>query len=95
MMDHLLHDWRIRWLFFALAAIDLYGRSYWVALVMLGLVATATVTTPRWNRAWTARQTAMAETSAQVGAGALNNLGEGPFVTHPQHRPVSPRGGAR
>jgi hypothetical protein len=87
--------WRVRWLFFVLAAIDLYGRGYWVALVMLGLVAAATVTTPRWNRAWTARQTAMTETSQQTDAGTRNNLGAGPFVARPQHRPISPRGGAR
>ena len=60
--------WRIRWLFFALAAIHLFGRGSWVALVMLSLVAAATITTPRWNRAWTARHDAMAEASEQSGA---------------------------
>lgn len=87
--------WRARWLFFVLAAIDLYGRGYWVALVMLGLVATATVTTPRWNRAWAARQAAMAEASQQTGAGTPNEVGTGPSLTRPPHRPVSPRSGAR
>ncbi len=87
--------WRIRWLVFVLAAIDLYGRGSWVALVMLGWVAAATVTTSRWNRAWAARQAAMAEASQQADAGAPNNVRTGPSLTRPQHRPVSPRGGAR
>lgn len=87
--------WRARFLFFVLAAIDLYGCGYWVALVMLGLVATATVTTPRWNRAWTARQSAMAEASEQSGAGARVNVGAGPSLPRPQRRPALPRGGTR
>lgn len=53
--------WRARWVFFVLAAADLYGRELWPGLVMLALVAAATVTTPRWNRAWVVRQREMAD----------------------------------
>lgn len=53
--------WRARWVFFLLAAADLYGRALWAGLVMLVLVAVATVTTPRWNRAWVVRQREMAD----------------------------------
>jgi|GEM_PF-3180670 len=53
--------WRARWVFFVLAAGDLYSRALRPGLVMLVLVAVATVTTPRWNRAWDVRQREMAD----------------------------------
>jgi hypothetical protein len=53
--------WRARWLFLAIAAADLAGRSMWVPLMLLAFAAVATVTTPRWNRAWAARVAAMSE----------------------------------
>jgi hypothetical protein len=54
--------WRAaRWVFLALAAGDLYSRELWPGLGMLVLVAVATVTTPRWNRAWDVRQREMAD----------------------------------
>ena len=55
--------WRARWLFVALAAADLYGRADLPGLVMLVFVAIATVTTPRWDRAWNKHQLAMADGS--------------------------------
>jgi len=41
--------------------IDLYGMGHWPGLVMLVLVAAATVTTPHWNRAWAVRQVELAQ----------------------------------
>lgn len=53
--------WKTRWLFVVLALGDLWQRGYWVSIVMLVLAGIATVTTPRWNRAWAAHLNAMAD----------------------------------
>lgn len=92
--------WRARWLFVALAAGDLYGRAHWPGLVMLALVAVATVTTPRWDRAWNKHQAAMAdglehdhistEPGPSVARSATIPSGQRRGV-----RPVPHRGGAR
>ena len=44
------------WGFELMAACDLYRRSEWVAIVVLALVVVATVTTPRFDRAWAIRR---------------------------------------
>lgn len=49
------------WLFALMAAGDLYRRGEWVSIVLLVLVVVATVTTPRFDRAWAARRQAMAD----------------------------------
>ena len=50
----------LAWLFAALAVGDLYRRGEWFPVVLLVLVVVATVTTPRFDRAWAARREAMA-----------------------------------
>ncbi len=50
----------LAWLFAALAVGDLYRRGEWFPIVLLVLVVVATVTTPRFDRAWAARREAMA-----------------------------------
>lgn len=87
--------WRIRWLFFVLAAIDLYGMGHWPGLVMLVLVAAATVTTPRGNRAWATRQAELTTpprhtvTDAATGHDVGHSSGVAPA------RPAVGRGRAR
>ena len=49
------------WVFALMAAVDLSRRGEWVPIVLLVLVVVATVTTPRFNRAWVARRQAMAD----------------------------------
>ena len=44
-----------------MAAVDLSRRGEWVPIVLLVLVVVATVTTPRFDRAWAARRQAMAD----------------------------------
>ncbi|MFT3832535.1 MAG: hypothetical protein QM711_04335 [Micropruina sp.] len=51
----------LAWVFALLAAGDLYRRGEWFPMVLLALVAIATVTTPRFDRAWAIRRQAMAE----------------------------------
>ena len=51
----------LAWVFALLAGVDLYRRGEWFPIVLLVLVAVATVTTPRFDRAWAARRQAMAE----------------------------------
>lgn len=53
------------WLFALLAAGDLYRRGEWLPIVLLVLVVVATVTTPRFDRAWAARSRAMADDAAR------------------------------
>ena len=90
--------WRARWLFIGLAVADLYGRAHWSGLVMLLLAAVATVTTPRWNRAWTAHQIAMADgpESAPRPDRAPRPDSTGPeYPARPATSPATPRGGDR
>ncbi len=88
--------WRVRWLFLALAAVDLYGRGHWPGLVMLALVAVATVTTPRWNRAWTARQAAMTDQAGRFPDGSTMTDGlDHRLAGPPLPRPMPRRGGVR
>lgn len=56
-------SWKARWLYVVLALGDLWQRGYWVSLVMLAFAGIATVTTPRWNRAWSAHLNAMSDQS--------------------------------
>lgn len=49
------------WVFAAMAACDLFRRSEWVAIVVLALVVVATVTTPRFDRAWAIRRQVIAD----------------------------------
>ncbi len=49
------------WVFALMAACDLYRRSEWVAILVLALVVVATVTTPRFDRAWAIRRQAIAD----------------------------------
>jgi hypothetical protein len=87
--------WRIRWLFVILAAIDLYGRGHWPGLVMLVLLAAATVTTPRWSRAWAIRRAEM--TACHDGPGMAAARGHD-ASTSPGRTPARPavrRGGGR
>lgn len=49
------------WVFELMAACDLSRRGDWVAIVLLVLVVVATVTTPRFDRAWVVRRQGMAE----------------------------------
>ena len=53
------------WVFALMAACDLYRRSEWVAIVVLAVVVVATVTTPRFDRAWAVRRQVIAD--AAVG----------------------------
>jgi hypothetical protein len=88
--------WRIRWLFLALAGIDLYGRGHWPGLIMLALVAVATLTTPRWNRAWAARQAAMTDQAGRLADGSTITDGiDHRLAGRPAPRPVPRRGGVR
>ena len=91
--------WRVRWLFVVLAAGDLYGRAHWPGLVMLVIVAVATVTTPRWDRAWNEHQAAMAddfEGDHLSTAPGLDVARSAAIACQRRGvRPVSPRGGAR
>lgn len=85
--------WRARWLFVTLAAVDLYGRGHWPGLVMLLLVAAATVTTPRWNRAWASRQTELTNQPEHLGTATAHRVRRLPGGV--PARPVPGRGGAR
>ena len=87
--------WRIRWLFLALAAVDLYGRGHWPGLVMLALAAVVTVTTPRWSRAWTARQAAMADQAARLLDGSTMTGGIDHRLAGPPLPRPTRRGGVR
>lgn len=49
------------WIFALMAAADLCRRGQLVSVVLLVLVVVATVTTPRFDRAWAARRQAMAD----------------------------------
>lgn len=49
------------WLFALMAVCDLYRRSEWGAIVLLVLVVVATVTMPRFDRAWALRSRAIAD----------------------------------
>lgn len=51
----------LAWVFAALAGSDLYRRGEWFPMVLLALAVIATVTTPRFDRAWAARRQAMAD----------------------------------
>ena len=87
--------WRARWLFVVLAGIALYGRGHWPGLVMLTLVAVATVTTPRWNRAWAVRQTQLRDQHEHPNTGTAIARGSGRPSSRVPARPMSGRGGAR
>jgi hypothetical protein len=89
------YAWRVRWLFVVLAAADLDGRGHWPGLVMLLLVAVATVTTPRWNRAWVARQAAMADRAEQLRSGSRADRVDAGVRGRSLPRPVPGRRGAR
>jgi len=80
--------WRIRWLFVILAAIDLYGRGHWPGLVMLVLLAAATVTTPRWSRAWAIRRAEMTVRHDRPGTGAARSHDAS---TSPGRAPARPK----
>lgn len=49
------------WVFALMAAVNLSRRGEWVPIVLLVLVVVATVTTPRFDRAWAARRQAIAD----------------------------------
>lgn len=53
------------WVLALMAACDLYRRSEWVAIMPLVLVVVATVTTPRFDRAWAIRRHAIADAAAR------------------------------
>ena len=53
------------WVFALMAAYDLYRRSEGVAIVVLVLVVVATVTTPRFDRAWAIRRQAIADAAVR------------------------------
>lgn len=79
-----------RWLFVGLASADLYRQAHWPGLAMLLFAAIATVTTPRWNRSWASRQTAMADSfEADHSSGVTT-----PHRFDARRRAV-PRGGLR
>lgn len=52
------------WVFALMAACDLYRRSEWVAIVLVLLVV-ATVTTPRFDRAWAIRRQVIADAAVR------------------------------
>lgn len=81
--------WQLRWLVVGLAAVDLSGRADWAGLVMLLLAATATVTTPRCNRAWTRRQQAMAHAAEQRLTDSLLDLDSCGAGTSPADGPTA------
>ncbi len=87
--------WRIRWLFVILAAIDLYGRGHWPGLVMLVLLAAATVTTPRWSRAWAIRRAEMTARHDGPGMAAVRVHNASTSPGGPPARPAVRRGGGR
>ncbi|MCW3159460.1 hypothetical protein [Micropruina sonneratiae] len=86
--------WRVRWLFVALAVVDLYQRGHWPGLVMLILVATATITTPRWNLAWSRRQEAMSEAAEQRLARRMDSAGSAGCLPRAGGRPARPVAGS-
>lgn len=90
--------WRVRWLFVALAAVDLYRQEHWPGLVMLLLAAVATVTTPRWNRTWTSHQIALAD-AFEAGHSTTASVPTASSARTPHRvragRPFAPRGGLR
>jgi len=88
-------SWRIRWLFVVLAAVDLCGRGHWPGLVMLLLVAVATVTTPLWNRAWADQRAAMTDQAESACSGQGTDGIDYRLPGRPLPRPVSGRGGVR
>lgn len=55
----------LAWVFALLAGGDLCRRGEWFPMVLLVLVVVATVTTPRFDRAWAARRQAMAEATVR------------------------------
>jgi hypothetical protein len=66
--------WQCRWLFLAIAAVDLYTRRHWPGLVMLLLTSIATITTSRWNKAWGDRRIAMADDLERPQRAAASKL---------------------
>lgn len=87
--------WRIRWLFIILAAVDLYGRGHWPGLVTLALVAAATVTTPRWSRAWAVRRAEMTAQLDRPDKDAATGHAASPSPAASPARPTPGRGGGR
>jgi hypothetical protein len=87
--------WRIRWLFVVLAAIDLYGRGQWPGLVMLVLLAAATVTAPRWSRAWAVRRAEMTARRDRPGTDAARGHDASTSSVGTPVRPAVGRGGRR
>lgn len=76
------------WIFVVLAAGDLSRRGEWVPIVLLILVVVATVTTPRFDRAWAARRQAIADDAVRhhLPAHAVEPAragADGPFVAPP------------
>ncbi len=53
------------WVFAAMAVCDLYRRGEWIAIVLLLLVVVATVTTPRFDRAWAVRRQVIADAAVR------------------------------
>ena len=55
----------LAWVFAVLAVADLYPRGEWFPIVLLVLVGVATVTRPRFDRAWAALCEAMADNAVR------------------------------
>lgn len=53
------------WVFAAMAVCGLSRRGEWIAIVLLLLVVVATVTTPRFDRAWAVRRHAIADAAVR------------------------------
>lgn len=53
------------WVFAAMAVCDLHRRGDWAAIVPLVLVMIATVTTPRFDRAWAVRRQVIADAAVR------------------------------
>lgn len=90
--------WQLRWLDIGLAVVDLYQRGHWPGLVMLILIATATITNPRWNQAWRRHQTAMTDVAEKNLASLMDSAGSAgplPRAAGLPTRPVAGSGGAQ
>lgn len=86
--------WQLRWLVIALAVVDLYQRGHWPGLVTLVLLATATITTPRWNQAWHRRKVAIIEAAEQRLARLVDSAGSAGPRLQAGGRPVRPVAGS-
>ena len=86
--------WQLRWLVIGLAGVDLYQRGHWPGLVMLVLLATATITTPRWNQAWSRRQAGMTEAAEQRLPMLVDSVGSAGPLPRAAGRPAWPVAGS-